>query len=84
LQNPGLQHFEAIRKCYNYLKAIKHYTLELRTLYIKHPIFVVASNAAYADNLITRQSTKGLIFLAIERYNRLVKQEVSYSNYINC
>jgi hypothetical protein len=65
LQNPGLQHFEAIRKCYNYLKAIKHYTLELRTLYIKHPIFVVASNAAYADNPITRQSTKGLIFLAI-------------------
>jgi hypothetical protein len=62
LQNPGLQHFEAICKCYDYLKATKHYTLELRTLYTKHPIFVVASNAAYANNLITRQSTKGSIF----------------------
>jgi hypothetical protein len=54
LQNPGLQHFEAIRKCYNYLEATKHYALELGTLYIKYPIFVIASNAAYADNLITR------------------------------
>ena len=62
LQNPGLQHFNIIYKCLDYLEATKHYTLELRTLYTKHPIFVVASNAAYADNLITRQSTKGLIF----------------------
>jgi hypothetical protein len=62
LQNPGPQHFKAIHKYYNYLEAIKHYTLELGTFYTKHPIFTVASNAAYADNLITRQSTKGSIF----------------------
>jgi hypothetical protein len=62
LQNPGPQHFEAIRKCYNYLEATKHYTLELRTLYIKHPIFAVASNIAYTDNPITKQSTKRSIF----------------------
>ena len=62
LQNPGLQHFEAICKCYDYLKATKHYALELRTLYIKYPIFAIASNIAYADNLITRQSIKGSIF----------------------
>jgi hypothetical protein len=62
LQNPGPQHFEAIHKCYNYLEATKHYALELGTLYTKHPIFVVASNVAYADNPITRGSTKGSIF----------------------
>jgi hypothetical protein len=62
LQNPGPQHFEAIHKCYDYLEATKHYALELRTLYIKHPIFAIASNAAYADNPITRRSTKGSIF----------------------
>jgi len=62
LQNPGPQYFEAIRKCYNYLKATKHYTLELRTLYIKHPVFAVASDIAYADNLMTRRSIKGSIF----------------------
>jgi hypothetical protein len=62
LQNPGLQHFEAIHKCYNYLEATKHYALELGTLYTKHLVFVVASNAAYADNLMTRRSTKGSIF----------------------
>ena len=62
LQNPGPQHFEAVHKCHNYLKATKHYTLELRTLYTKYPIFIIASNAAYADNLIIRRSTKGSIF----------------------
>ena len=62
LQNPGTQHFKAIYKCYNYLEATKHYTLELRTLYTEHPVFAVASNAAYADNPITRRSTKGSIF----------------------
>ena len=62
LQNPGLQHFEAIHKCYNYLEATKHYALELGTLYIKYPIFVIANNIAYTDNLITRQSIKGSIF----------------------
>jgi hypothetical protein len=54
LQNPSPQYFEAIYRCYNYLEATKHYALELGTLYIEHPIFVVASNVAYADNLITR------------------------------
>jgi hypothetical protein len=62
LQNPGPQHFEAIYKCYNYLEATKHYALELRTLYTKHPIFAIASNIAYADDLITKRSTKGSIF----------------------
>jgi hypothetical protein len=62
LQNPGPQHFEAIHKCHDYLEATKHYTLELGTLYTKHPIFAIASNVAYADNLITRRSTKGSIF----------------------
>jgi hypothetical protein len=62
LQNPGPQHFEAIHRCYDYLEATKHYALELRTLYIEYPIFVVASNVAYADDLMTRRSTKGSIF----------------------
>jgi hypothetical protein len=62
LQNPGLQHFKAIYKCYNYLEATKYYALELGTLYTKYPIFAVASNIAYADNLITRRSIKGSIF----------------------
>ena len=62
LQNPGPQHFDAIYKCLDYLEATKHYALELRTLRTKHPIFAIASNAAYADNLITRQSIKGSIF----------------------
>ena len=62
LQNPGPQHFEAIHRCHNYLEATKHYALELGTLYTEHPIFAIASNAAYADNLMTRQSTKGSIF----------------------
>jgi hypothetical protein len=62
LQNPGPQHFDAIHKCFDYLEATKHYAIELGTLNIKHPIFAVTSNAAYANNLITRQSIKGLIF----------------------
>ena len=62
LQNPGPQHFDAIYKCLDYLEATKHYALELGTLYIKHLIFAVASNVAYADNPITRQRIKGLIF----------------------
>jgi hypothetical protein len=62
LQNPGPQHFEAIYKCHNYLEATKHYALELGTLYTEHPIFAVASNAAYADNPITKRSIKGSIF----------------------
>jgi hypothetical protein len=62
LQNPGPQHFEAIHKYHDYLEATKHYALELGTLYIEHPVFAVASDIAYADDLITRQSTKGSIF----------------------
>ena len=62
LQNPGPQHFDAICKCLDYLEATKHYTLELGTLYIKYPVFAIASNAAYANNLMTRQSTKSSIF----------------------
>jgi hypothetical protein len=62
LQNPGPQHFEAIHKCYDYLEATKHYALELRTLYTEYPVFVVANDAAYADDLITRRSIKGSIF----------------------
>jgi hypothetical protein len=31
LQNPDLQYFKAICKCYNYLEAIKHYALKLGT-----------------------------------------------------
>jgi len=62
LQNPSLQHFNAIYKCFNYLEATKHYALELGTLYIKYPVFAIASNAAYANNLMTRQSTKSSIF----------------------
>ena len=44
------------------MKAIKHYAIELGTLYIEHLIFAAASDVAYADNLITRRSTKGSIF----------------------
>ena len=44
------------------MEATKHYAIELGTLYIEHPIFAAASDAAYADNLITRRSTKGSIF----------------------
>ena len=62
LQNPGLQYFNAIYKCYNYLKATKHYALKLGTLFIEYPIFAVASDAAYIVDPITRQSTKGSIF----------------------
>jgi hypothetical protein len=62
LQNPGPQHFEAVYKCHDYLEATKHYALELRTLYTKHPVFAVASDIAYADNLMTRRSIKGSIF----------------------
>ena len=62
LQNPGPQYFDAIHKCLDYLEATKHYALELRTLYIKYPIFAIASNVAYTDNLITWQSIKGSIF----------------------
>jgi hypothetical protein len=62
LQNPGPQHFEAIHKCYDYLEATKHYALELRTLYTEYPVFVVASNVAYVDDLITRRSIKRSIF----------------------
>ena len=62
LQNLGPQHFDITHKCLDYLEAIKHYAIELRTLYIEYLIFVVASDVAYADNLIIRQSTKGSIF----------------------
>ena len=61
MQNPGPQYFDAIHKCLDYLEATKHYTLKLRTLNTEHPVFAVASNATYADNPITRQSTKGSI-----------------------
>ena len=44
------------------MEATKHYAIELRTLSIEHPIFAVASDAAYADDPITRRSTKGSIF----------------------
>jgi hypothetical protein len=62
LQNPGPQHFEAIYRCHDYLEATKYYALELGTLYIEHFVFVVASDAAYADDLMTRRSIKGSIF----------------------
>jgi hypothetical protein len=62
LQNPGPQHFEAVYKCHNYLEAIKYYALELGTFYTEYPVFVVASDAAYADDPITRRSIKGSIF----------------------
>jgi len=62
LQNPGLQHFEAVYRCYDYLEATKHYALELGTLYTEYPVFVVASDVAYADDPITRRSIKGSIF----------------------
>ena len=62
LQNPGPQHFDAAHKYLDYLEATKHYAIELGTLRTKHPIFAAASDAAYADNLITRRSTKGSIF----------------------
>ena len=62
LQNPGPQHFNAAHKCLDYLEATKHYAIELRTLCTEYPIFAAASDAAYADDLITRQSTKGSIF----------------------
>jgi hypothetical protein len=44
------------------LEATKHYAIELRTLYTEHPIFAAASDAAYADDPITRRSTEGSIF----------------------
>ena len=44
------------------MEATKHYAIELRTLCTEYPIFAAASDAAYADDLITRQSTKGSIF----------------------
>ena len=62
LQNPGPQHFDAAHKYLDYLEATKHYAIELRTLRTEHPIFAVASDVAYADNLITRRSTEGSIF----------------------
>ena len=62
LQNLGPQHFDVAHKCLDYLEATKHYAIELGTLCIKHLIFAVASDVAYADDLITRRSTKGSIF----------------------
>jgi hypothetical protein len=62
LQNPGPQYFNAVHKCLDYLKGTKHYALELGTLKTELPTFAAASNAAYADDIVTRQSTKGLIF----------------------
>ena len=62
LQNPGPQHFNAAHKCLDYLEATKHYAIKLGMLYTEHPIFAAASDAAYADDPITRQSTKGSIF----------------------
>ena len=62
LQNPSPQHFDIAHKCLDYLEATKHYAIKLRTLCTEHPIFAAASDAAYADNLITRRSTKGSIF----------------------
>jgi hypothetical protein len=44
------------------LEATKHYAIELKTLYTKHPIFAAASDAAFADDIVTRQSIKGSIF----------------------
>ena len=62
LQNPSPQHFDIAHRCLDYLEATKHYAIKLGTLRIKHLIFVAASDVAYADNPITRQSTKGSIF----------------------
>ena len=62
LQNPSPQHFDIAHKSLDYLEATKHYAIKLRTLYTEHLIFVVASDVAYADDLITRQSIKGSIF----------------------
>ena len=62
LQNPSPQHFDIAHRCLDYLEATKHYAIELRTLRIKYPIFATASNAAYANDLSTRQSIKGSIF----------------------
>jgi len=44
------------------LEATKHYAIELRTLCIEYPIFAAASDVAYADDPITRQSIEGSIF----------------------
>ena len=62
LQNPGPQHFDIAHKCLDYLEATKHYAIKLGTLCTEHPIFAAASDVAYADNPITRRSTKGSIF----------------------
>ena len=44
------------------MEATKHYAIELETHRIEHPIFAAASNAAYANDPITRRSTEGSIF----------------------
>ncbi len=64
LQNPGPEHFNAAYRCLDYLESTKYYALELggRERDSLEPCFGAASDAAYADDPVTRRSTEGSLF----------------------
>ena len=62
LQNPGPEHHLAADRCLDYLYSTRFYALELGSTAPIKPVFAAASDAAFADDPTTRQSTEGFIF----------------------
>jgi hypothetical protein len=61
-KNPGLQHANAVLRDLRYLVGTKYLALELGTLKDLALVFNVASDASFADDIITRRSTEGKVF----------------------
>jgi len=62
LQNPGLDHHIATDWCLEYLYSTRFYVLELGSIEPTKPVFATTSDATFADDPTTRQSTEGFLF----------------------
>jgi hypothetical protein len=62
LQNPGPVHLEAVNRAIAFLYSTRFRAIQYSASYME-TLFLCASDAAYADDPITCQSTTGYVFL---------------------
>jgi len=62
LQNPSPQHHRAVNQALSYLQKTKTLAIEYSAETNSQQVFVCASDAALADDTVTRRSTEGYLF----------------------
>jgi hypothetical protein len=62
LQNPSPQHHGAVNQALSYLQKTKTLAIEYSAETNSQQVFVCASDAALADDTVTRRSTEGYLF----------------------